>query len=130
MRCERTTLDRYKRLKAIGFSEIQPQSPAITLHQVVSVIILVFVTFTTCVFVSASIMGSDTAIGVPKRLNLSVMISLIYGCAVLAAIAPKAKWTLFRIEADNERPVAGYLASVLISVFLTVIIQVCYKSIS
>lgn len=114
--------DRNKRLHEIGFKEVKRSARQfVTVHELTAVALLVFVVM----MGSALMLGGGDEMG--RQLRTRSLISLIYVCAVWAAIYPKAVSPLWRASEDGTRPWLFYVLAGLLAVALRFVIAFIFN---
>lgn len=123
LRCELTEAGRQQRLKAVGFLDSGVSSGRLSMHRVVAVMGMVVVAFG----LGVGVVGSETAGEVKHYLRVAVMVSAIYGGAVVCAIAPKCRSRLANVLHAGERPFAAYLLSGIMTLLAAAVLSLLFK---
>jgi hypothetical protein len=119
---EPTQRDRRKKLEVLGFHSFEESTTRLDINEVLTVSSVVgLIVFAGIALIEGP--GSST-----RALFIATMVAVIYGAAVVCALAPKLAWRFADLEEREGRPVAAYLLSGALGVGCAVVVSVMFKS--
>jgi hypothetical protein len=95
---------RYSTLTRLGFCGVSKPNNPLRVDDFVLVIGLIFFAVVIVIVLLGAIGGAADA----AHFRLAVLLPLIYGISIAAAIYPKATWSYARMRAADRRPIAAY----------------------
>jgi hypothetical protein len=95
---------RYSTLTRLGFCGVSKPNNPLRVDDFVLVIGLIFFAVVIVIVLLGAIGGAADA----AHFRLDVLLPLIYGISIAAAIYPKATWSYARMRAADRRPIAAY----------------------
>ncbi|TDN57874.1 hypothetical protein B0G77_8719 [Paraburkholderia sp. BL10I2N1] len=115
---------RYARLVEMGFRDLDKPRHALGLHEVVLItglifLAMMFITLATRRFFEPTPLG--------QNFRTAVLVSIIYGIAIVAAIYPKAVWNVADIGKVGIRPVAAYVVSAFAAVVAAFFVSLLFR---
>lgn len=119
---EPTRLDRGRKLEALGFSSFEETSAKLDVNQILTVLSVVFV----IIFAGIALLEGQGKM--TRALNVAVVAAVIYGAAIVCALAPKVAWRSADIASTGRRPVWAYVISGLAGGGCAIVLGVMYKS--
>jgi hypothetical protein len=123
--CERSDIARRRRLQAFGLAERDTAPYPLPPDRVVSVVSMVFVAlFVGLAFFGEPSDGTKPSLGRP--FIIALMVSIIYGIAVTAAILPKHQFA-FAVPGPNGRPIFAYILSGCFGMFGAAIVMMAFR---
>lgn len=122
LRCELGSIGRQTKLREMGFSKYSEERQPLTANQVVLIIVTVFL-----VLLPGIYLVGDSRPDIRYALFTALMVSLIYGLAVIAAIYPKAVWDFADIEKSHSRFFPAYFLSGFIAVLLGSVVSLTFR---
>jgi hypothetical protein len=122
--CDRSQRDRRRRMAWLGLAEHEEGPTGLPPDRVVAVISGVFLAF----FLGITAVGGAD-MPMHRTFVLSLMIALIYGLAVTAAILPKGRWSWAR-RGPAGRPFIAYLLSGVVGAAAAALTMIVFKSVT
>lgn len=122
LRSELTQLDRSKKLQALGFDSVEEAAAKLDPNKVLTVLCVVFLIVLSGI---ALIKGPGQITG---ALYIASMVAVIYGAAVVCALAPKLSWRHADVAELGHRPVWSYLLSGALGVGSAIVVSIMFKS--
>jgi hypothetical protein len=125
LQCEWSRTDRTNRLKEMGFINVEDMPRPLGANEVALVAAMVFAIVNGVAFVFY--VQSPDAVALNRMFKLAVMLSIIYGAAIVIALYPKAIWRFADIRRTTIRPFAAYVVSGLVAVAFAFLISVTFR---
>jgi len=122
LRSELTQLDRSRKLEALGFESFEETATKLDPNKILTVLCVVFLILLSGI---ALIKGRGELTG---ALYIASMVTVIYGAAVVCALAPKLGWRHADVAELGDRPVWSYLLSGALGVGSAIVVSIVFKS--
>ncbi|WP_250532351.1 hypothetical protein [Caballeronia sp. ATUFL_F1_KS39] len=104
LECEWAPNSRYSTLAKLGFCSVSKPINPMRADDLVLVIGLIFFVVVVVIVLLGAINGAADA----ASFRLAVLLPMIYGISIAAAIYPKAAWPYARMKFPGRRPIAAY----------------------
>jgi hypothetical protein len=114
-----------QRARAMGFVLSAPAQGAVWANSIAALVVTLFAFF----FAAAWLLRGAVPLELARLAGVAVLVALLYGVAMTAALLPKEQWGLVANE-ERGRPVIGYIVSALIALGGAAAISILYQAIS
>ncbi|MBP0593800.1 hypothetical protein J8I87_29760 [Paraburkholderia sp. LEh10] len=121
---EWTFAQRHARLVGMGFRDLDKPRHVLGSHEVVLITGLIFLAM---MFVSLATRRFFEPTPLGQNFRTAVLVSIIYGIAIVVAIYPKAIWSFADIVRVGTRPVAAYVASAFVAVVAAFFVSLLFR---
>lgn len=121
---------RARTLNAMGFDGIRfTNQPGLSINSTITLfgILLVLILINFILFQPKDAVGKG-GLDSTGMLLMIIMIVSIYAASVICAVLPKQFWISFRSSDRHDYPVAAYVASGIMAVLASLIINLCFKT--
>ncbi len=123
---ERYQSDIQKRIRELGFGELDFQSRSLSANQMVLILASLFASFLVLSFLFNRVL-SDYPRTMLSVLNESLLMMLTYGAAVSCALMIKSKPVFSYNELTSQRPCLGYVLSGMLAICTWAIVAWSYR---
>ena len=127
LQCEWSRADRTARLKEMGFVSVEDLPRPLGANEVALIAAMVFAIVNAVALAFYAQSPSPDAAGLHRTFKLAVMLSIIYGAAVVIALYPKAIWRFADIRRTTTRPFAAYVLSGLVAVAFAFLVSLTFR---
>ncbi|MEM5383349.1 hypothetical protein VSR68_07060 [Paraburkholderia phymatum] len=104
LECEWGPNSRYSTLAKLGFRNVSKPDNPLRADDLVLVIGLIFFVVVIVIVLLGAVSGAADA----ASFRLAILLPMIYGISIAAAVYPKAAWSYARVKLPDRRPVAAY----------------------
>jgi hypothetical protein len=108
----------------MGFRDLDKPRHVLGSHEVVLITGLIFLAM---MFVSLATRRFFQPTPLGQNFRTAVLVSIIYGIAIVVAIYPKAIWSFADIVRVGTRPVAAYVASAFVAVVAAFFVSLLFR---
>jgi len=112
LECEWAPNSRYSTLSKLGFCGVSKPNNPLRADDLVLVIGLIFFVVVIVIVLLGAINGAADA----ASFRLAVLLPMVYGISIAAAVYPKAAWSYARMKRPGRRPIAAYAICGMIAV--------------
>ena len=122
---ERSQSDIQKRIRELGFGDLDYHSRGLSANQMVLILASMFASFLVISFISRLI--SDLPPTMSSILSQSLLMMMTYGAAVSCALILKSKPVFSYNELTSQRPWLGYVLSGMFAIFTWALVAWSYR---